>query len=338
MDKRCKTEGFVQVITIAILTSILLLVSLGYWGFRQYLNYKNQMTENEKLSQELEKVNTEKEITSKNSQIQELKKTVDDLKKEKTITPPLLKISPVLSPKETSNALSRQAIQSRLEQLALSVVRIECPSLLPDVLYSYGSGILWKPDNLGGIAGQGLMGITNWHVAQNAYSALENDPNPSNAVLRLCSFMWSGNFGEAPKHKYAAYVAKPRGSLASYDFSIFSTGTPFSKDEKVSITSIPTLQKGSTAVCDGNNLKFGDQVYALGYPVSGGSTLTITEGIVSGFEGDFIKTSAKIDAGNSGGLAIHQSGCLLGIPTYVQTGPYETLGRILRFDRIVDKL
>jgi len=77
----------------------------------------------------------------------------------------------------------------------------------------------------------------------------------------------------------------------------------------------------------------GDHLSILGYPASGGDTLTITDGIISGVEIDgsvrYFKTSAKIDSGNSGGIAVKDSGCLVGIPTSVRKGKIESIGRIL---------
>ena len=86
-----------------------------------------------------------------------------------------------------------------------------------------------------------------------------------------------------------------------------------------------------TQVCD--SLNIGDHLSILGYPSIGGETLTVTKGIISGFElgerSRYIKTSAKTDRGNSGGVAIKDSGCLVGIPTFSRRGRAESIGRIL---------
>ena len=77
--------------------------------------------------------------------------------------------------------------------------------------------------------------------------------------------------------------------------------------------------------------KLGDSVRIYGYPVtSGGYNLTITDGIISSFadDGDIL-TSAQVDSGNSGGLAVDQNGCWLGIPSAVVSGNYQNLGVII---------
>ncbi len=75
----------------------------------------------------------------------------------------------------------------------------------------------------------------------------------------------------------------------------------------------------------------GDETIILGYPSIGSQTdITATEGIISGYDGDYFITSAKIDHGNSGGAAILEKGnCYLGIPSFAVAGSIESLSRIL---------
>ena len=83
--------------------------------------------------------------------------------------------------------------------------------------------------------------------------------------------------------------------------------------------------------CYGKKPTEGDDVLILGYPGIGSQTgVTVTRGIISGLEGNYFITDAKIDHGNSGGTAILTRGdCYLGIPTYGIKGELESLGRIL---------
>lgn len=75
----------------------------------------------------------------------------------------------------------------------------------------------------------------------------------------------------------------------------------------------------------------GEKMAILGYPGIGNQNdITATEGIISGYDGDYYITSAKIEMGNSGGIAVStENNCILGIPTFVKAGKLETLGRIL---------
>ena len=83
----------------------------------------------------------------------------------------------------------------------------------------------------------------------------------------------------------------------------------------------------------------GDEIVVLGYPSIGSKeNVTATEGIVSGFDGNYLVTSAKVEQGNSGGAAILlKDNCLLGIPTFVTLGKVESLARILDIWIAVDK-
>jgi S1-C subfamily serine protease len=79
----------------------------------------------------------------------------------------------------------------------------------------------------------------------------------------------------------------------------------------------------------------GTSIIVMGYPSAGSdSDITITQGIISGYEGDYYITDAKIGLGNSGGLAIKnnknsQTSCLVGIPSFARIGEVVNLGRIL---------
>lgn len=77
--------------------------------------------------------------------------------------------------------------------------------------------------------------------------------------------------------------------------------------------------------------RIGERVVILGYPTIGAKeSVTVTEGIISGFDEDYYTTSAKIEKGNSGGAAVSaERDCFLGIPTLVFAGKIESLARIL---------
>jgi S1-C subfamily serine protease len=92
---------------------------------------------------------------------------------------------------------------------------------------------------------------------------------------------------------------------------------------------------------DTDDLEIGGNLTVLGYPVIGEGSLELTKGYISGLlasEGlkqAWIKTDARIAAGNSGGGAFDERGYLVGVPTAVyyveELGP-ETSGRIRPVD------
>ena len=79
-----------------------------------------------------------------------------------------------------------------------------------------------------------------------------------------------------------------------------------------------------------NKASIGDPIVILGYPNIGSQVdITATEGIISGYDGKFYITSAKVEQGNSGGAAVLiKENCFLGIPTLAKVGAVESLARI----------
>lgn len=84
--------------------------------------------------------------------------------------------------------------------------------------------------------------------------------------------------------------------------------------------------------CKNSSASLGDKITIFGYPTDGShSGVTVTSGIISGDEGNYYVTDAKIDHGNSGGIAVlNKDDCYLGIPTWAQSGSIESFGRILK--------
>jgi S1-C subfamily serine protease len=90
---------------------------------------------------------------------------------------------------------------------------------------------------------------------------------------------------------------------------------------------IPPVPLGNS-----DTLQLGDPLVIIGYPGIGGETITLTRGEVSGFTAEdpygnraFIKTSATIAGGNSGGLAATPQGEIIGVPTQVGSGDLEDM-------------
>jgi len=77
------------------------------------------------------------------------------------------------------------------------------------------------------------------------------------------------------------------------------------------------------------------RIRIFGYPELGGDTLTVTHGIVSGFdENRNLKTDAEINPGNSGGGAFNDAGEFLGVPSFIEADASGKIGFIISIDRI----
>jgi S1-C subfamily serine protease len=74
---------------------------------------------------------------------------------------------------------------------------------------------------------------------------------------------------------------------------------------------------------DSDQVRLGDPITIYGYPGVGGNSLTLTQGVVSGFEFEvgiagraWITTDAGMSGGSSGGTAVNGQGELIGVPTW----------------------
>jgi S1-C subfamily serine protease len=120
-----------------------------------------------------------------------------------------------------------------------------------------------------------------------------------------------------------SYVAKILQADQKLDIAVIRVetdleGNPVDRNK----LNLPTVQMG-----DSEALDLGDPLTIIGYPSIGGATITLTKGEVAGFTAEpaygsraFIKTSANISGGNSGGLAANARGQIIGVPTQLGYG------------------
>lgn len=96
--------------------------------------------------------------------------------------------------------------------------------------------------------------------------------------------------------------AKIAGTDATADLAVL----------KVDAQNLPYFTYGNS-----DELKVGEWVLAIGYPL--GLESTVTQGIVSAKGGNFIQTDAAVNLGNSGGPLIDRNGKLIGINAALTT-------------------
>jgi len=213
--------------------------------------------------------------------------------------------------------------------ITLSVVNIICESQDSEEL-SGGSGTIITPD--------GLI-ITNAHIIPQDE---ENLLTPEEGCLVILPDQYSGE----PKEVYwAEPIVYPYLSeqydlayLQIYDVFIDENNEVYGTYPKNFQTIFSEPDEYDKICISSGIVKLGDPIKIYGYPLtSGGLHLTITEGVVSSFpEYGIILTSAKIDEGNSGGLAVDKKGCMVGIPSAISEGTYQNLGVIISTDLILD--
>ena len=98
-----------------------------------------------------------------------------------------------------------------------------------------------------------------------------------------------------------------------------------------------------TALQFANQIREGDEVVALGYPLDLGESMTVTKGIVSALRTSgsvsYIQTDAAINPGNSGGPLLNVNGEVVGMTTSGYSGDVaQGIGFAIKFDVLVRRL
>jgi len=286
---------------MTIIAGILVLSIAGYFGIRQYQNYQAKQIEKERQTQEL--------LITQQKALDETKQQVENLKKQNKIEQDAKNNSD--SATSMQQPISDKLPQSLLDEILQRTVKITCTS---STQTRQGSGFIMitSEDN------------NTWYVFTNAHVVLAGPPEDNNCVVGVPS--------------------KPDYSInKNFDGKIVDVSNKFPIIDKavLSVAGDRGFKNGVSVMpaCKFNDVKIGDKIMIVGYPAFGGSSLTATEGIISGFEetqyGSIYKTSAKIDSGNSGGTAIDNTKkCFLGMPTWATQGTFEGLGYIQSWEMI----
>ena len=174
---------------------------------------------------------------------------------------------------------------------------------------SSGSGTVISP---GGLILTAAHVVSNGGTATTA-SVIATASRPPLAPASLVEVRLTGRIDEAARPSYLARVVRfdARSDLAALQVVADMSG------RAVGALKLEALELGSS-----EDLVLGDEISVIGYPISGGRTITFTGGRVSGFVGEdfasagraFIKTDARFSSGASGGAALDEDGRLIGVP------------------------
>jgi hypothetical protein len=208
-------------------------------------------------------------------------------------------------------------------KVASSVVNIFCPSTVSSEGVTGGSGTLLTED--------GIV-LTNSHI-------IPQDKKYIHVGQEGCLISLPDPKTGQPKSIYLAHPIVIPDLSSKYDLAfmqIYSAYYDETKKEYEGVYPIKFPSFYDTTGCENDNVQLGDAVRVFGYPtISGGYSLTLTDGIVSSFSGDgLIYTSAKVDHGDSGGLAVDSKGCMIGVPSMISSDQSESLGVVISMQLI----
>lgn len=251
----------------------------------------------------------------------------------------LAKNSEIPSFVETRENSSAPIVSNNLDSYLSGVAQVDCKN-------SKGSGSLWTlSDGTHAI-------LTNYHVIEDAIENPQGD---------FC-YLWIHDIDGNVEGLFSVYTKEDYFIDRDQDIALLP----------IRRISVPGLDIDDTAKIEDMNYSLsrlnkcstkttvGSPVYIIGYPASGSLEIEhstgianqdfriVTEGIVSGHDTsvanssgnnqspDFF-TSAKLDGGNSGGIALSKTDnefCVLGVPTWVNVGEYTTQGIIQNINSI----
>ena len=316
-------NGFIQIpILAAIIAGILILGGAGYFGVKQYQKYQSEVSTQQKALEQTQ------------AEIEKLKQESETTKEKQKLLEQTLK-------KDSTSAQNNDQITA--EELAPYLTGVGSVQCFADHSTIRGSGSLW---NFGGKIGHAVL--TNEHVID--------------ATGDRCSVA-IGNTSEDKTHSGLFHLdITNRQKWNSYtdiaavpiSYSMFGEEGPDPTLQQIR-ANIARLNYSLTALdlCK-TEMPQGSRVVLIGYPAYSTQAdsmvipRTITDGIISGFATGVKKprgnllyanylVSAKIDSGNSGGLALSKNKnglCVLGVPTWLIIGNYETQGVVQNIHNI----
>ncbi len=214
--------------------------------------------------------------------------------------------SQIASLEERIHAAAAPNVAAVIETWKPRVVSISCDWTTPLTNRLYltkrGSGVLTRDNG-------GVYALTNKHVI--------TDTDNTGLGASRCFVRRPGESAASMVEGTDIFV-----SNQGLDLGTIRVLRPSANMESATSATLPACRSRATV---------GTEIIILGFPQIGSeSDITATEGIISGYDGNYYVTSAKVERGNSGGAAVAlKDNCYLGIPTFVQVGDIESLARIL---------
>ncbi len=357
-------KGFIQILLlIAIIAGILGVSGASYVGVKQYQNYQVEKVEQQKILQEKEK---EAQIATE-AQQKALEVAQQEIEKLKINSAEAQKKQEILEQRVQSEQKKQQTLEKTIKKEAQNLQAQHISVISSADLSDYitgtvelvcwtnsingaikdkvsGSGSLWSF----GSATEGYV-LTNKHVAIGSQCLVDVDDTNGKLI---------NYFGAKV---IAGFIQNDK------DFALLEI-SDIKDNEFSNIKTTELNYKISSLRFCPTQIAIGSPVVIIGYPAStqtessvfvsgvgnqivSNTPRTVTSGIISAYDntsnnpyiGGLSKyqnyfISAKIDSGNSGGIAFSKDKdglCILGIPTWLNVGNYDTQGLIQNIHNVM---
>lgn len=311
-DTKMKNKkGFIQIpLLIAVIVVVFAVGGGAYLGIKQYqISLKD-------------KAQIQQQVEAQQTALKRAQEEIEKLKKEQEIQPKDFSISAL-----------------ELEPYLTGVGEVEC---FGDEQKT-GSASLW---NLG--EGIGSAVLTNYHVisGDGNCNITIGDSSTDTKHAGMYRIDKSHLFSWNPDTDISALKIIPLDGASDFATPIPDLNYRISSLRRCSVR----MQLGSSVVIVGFPAFSKRNIMVAGH-LSSQSSRTITNGIISAHDTSLRKPignlpypnyyiSAKIDSGNSGGIALSKDAsglCVLGLPTWLSVGNYETQGVVQNIHNIFYK-
>ncbi len=363
-------KGYIQISILVPIVFGLLILGSSYFGVTQYSEIRKEKI----AAQEQQKIADEKAELEKEKELQELIESQQRAIEDAQLEIEKLKMQDIVS-KDKQNSLEQRILEdndntevgdivisaSEIDQYLSGSVMVTCN--YPDER-SQGSGTLWRlPDS------SDLHILTNKHVVgdtvglQNCVASIKDstDADRGTYYLDISNIRNWNDFTDVALlkvGKITEYDEEPSSYYAVGDKKTCTTNRYLADDGWCYYKEDLNYKISNLSFCP-TKMPSGSSVVAIGFPAFGEKSVNIgginglrsfriiSNGIISGFDDTTIFNglpfvnyfvSAKIDSGNSGGIALSktESGlCVLGIPTWLNLGDYDTQGLVQNIHNVM---
>lgn len=258
---------------------------------------------------------------------------------------------------EPQETISGELTNEEINEISKSIVSVMCTidfngdGYIQKDEHVYGSGTYIHRSLVDGKKSRESFSYLDGYVLTNGHVAelepiTDFDPNLCEVSLSGSSLKdWIGAFF----YDKNTHFLNDTLDIALLKTKMYSDGTPvkYSLDNEV----LKGHLLENYSFCPKDKI-IGSKVYIFGYPITGGEykkllvsdilvrNLIVSTGIISGVDShENYYTDAKIDSGSSGGLVVSKINneiCVVGIPTWVSGGDFETLGMIQPFWKVLN--
>ncbi|MBU4274650.1 trypsin-like peptidase domain-containing protein [Patescibacteria group bacterium] len=332
MKEKNSQKGFIKTpVFISVIVGLIIVGGISYYGYFQLKSYQTQQTQREKQNQELfleqQEMLEEARKTLEESKIEIEKAKIENQKKDQEMTGLEEELTT-----EKSKPKENFTIQpSELSPYLGGVTEVSC-------IGGEGSGFLMDLDI-------GYVVITNNHVVNGTGDCAVT---PENNLEQMVGHY---NLDRSTIYRWNSYT-----DIAILKMTISAASSSWSEPIKDLNYSLSSLR-----LCP-YKMPEGSPMVIVGYPAFAKrqiefqgttgqiSSKQVTNGIISGYDRSVEVTgnlpysnyyvSAKIDSGNSGGVALSKDEnglCFLGVPTWLNIGNYEVQGIVQNIHNVYYK-